>query len=70
MLFIYLEQEIFSTSFYHLKTNKLALKKGPIRIVHLSDLHSKTFGYRNKRLIKKIKKLNPDFLQHKILDIL
>lgn len=62
MLFIYLEQEIFSTSFYHLKTDKLVLKKGPIRILHLSDLHSKSFGYNNKRLIKKIKKLNPDLI--------
>lgn len=61
-LFIYLEQEIFSTSFYKLKTNKLKLKKGPIRIVQLSDLHSKSFGYQNRRLIHKIKQLNPDLI--------
>lgn len=61
-LFIYLEQEVFSTSFYTLKTDKLKLKKGPIRIVQLSDLHSKSFGRQNRRLIKKINQLNPDFI--------
>ena len=35
LLFIYFEQEVFSTSFYKLKTDKLNLKKGPIRIVQL-----------------------------------
>lgn len=61
-LFIYFEQEVFSTSFYKLKTDKLSLKKGPIRIVQLSDLHSKSFGRQNRRLIRKIKQLNPDFI--------
>ena len=62
VLFFYGEQEIFSTSFYRMKTNKLTLKKGPIWIVHLSDLHSKSFGYKNRRLIRRIKHLNPDFI--------
>ena len=62
LLFIYFEQEVFSTSFYKLKTDKLNLKKGPIRIVQLSDLHSKSFGRQNRRLIQKIKRLNPDFI--------
>lgn len=60
--FIYAEQEVFSTSFYQLKTNKLSLKKGPIRILQLSDLHSKSFGFQNRRLIRKIKQLNPDII--------
>lgn len=62
VLFFYGEQELFSTSFYQLKTKKLRLNKGPIRIIHLSDLHSKSFGYQNRRLIRKIKHLNPDFI--------
>ena len=62
ILFCYGEQELFSTSFYPLKTKKLRLTKGPIRIVHLSDLHSKSFGHQNRRLIQKIKHLNPDFI--------
>ena len=62
LLFIYFEQEVFSTSFYKIKTDKLNLKKGPIRIVQLSDLHSKSFGRQNRRLIQKIKRLNPDFI--------
>ncbi len=62
VLFFYGEQEIFSTSFYRIKTNKLTLKNGPIRLVHLSDLHSKSFGYQNQRLTKAIKRIHPDFI--------
>ncbi|MDE7087280.1 MAG: metallophosphoesterase family protein [Clostridia bacterium] len=33
-----------------------------LRIVHLSDLHGKSFGKNNKRLLKKVKKLSPAFI--------
>lgn len=36
----------------------------PVRIVHLSDLHGKSFGKDNAKLIEKIKKLNPDFIAY------
>ena len=33
-----------------------------IRIVHLSDLHSKNFGGREKAILESLKRLNPDFV--------
>ncbi len=38
------------------------LTEGKVRIVHLSDLHDKTFGKENKKLLSKVKKLNPDLI--------
>ena len=35
---------------------------GGRKIVHLSDLHGKKFGRDNKRLVSKIRKLNPDVI--------
>ena len=32
------------------------------RIVHISDLHNTEFGFRNKKLIRKIKDANPDII--------
>lgn len=48
-----------------LKTTKLKVKlntKNKIKIVQLSDLHSKNFGKDNKVLENKIRKLNPDLI--------
>lgn len=33
-----------------------------VKVVHLSDLHGKSFGRKNERLIKKIAAQNPDFI--------
>lgn len=33
-----------------------------MRIVHLSDMHSKSFGQNNSKLLDKVKKLNPDII--------
>lgn len=34
----------------------------PFRIVHLSDLHAKRFGKKNRRLVRAVKKLKPDII--------
>ena len=62
LLFFYFEQNSLSTTTYRLKTDKLKREDGPLRIVQLSDLHAKSFGSKNGRLVKKIKKLNPDLI--------
>jgi len=33
-----------------------------IKIAHLTDLHSKNFGYREKKIVEMLNKLNPDFI--------
>lgn len=58
ILFFYYENNI-------IKITKIKLKKdikGKVKIVHISDLHSKVFGNNNKVLVKKILKLKPNLI--------
>ncbi|MBD5583977.1 MAG: metallophosphoesterase [Clostridia bacterium] len=48
-----------------LKTTRYSFNgkvESPVKIVHLSDLHGKSFGAKNARLIAKIVKEKPDFI--------
>ena len=44
------------------RTEFFNTNKDKIKIVHLSDLHRRSFGKHNKRLIKKISSLKPDII--------
>ncbi|MFR9207357.1 MAG: metallophosphoesterase [Lachnospiraceae bacterium] len=55
-LFCYCRTTLFHTRI-KIKTNKL---KNGLRIVHLSDLHSKIFS--RNRLFREVKRENPDFI--------
>lgn len=57
--FLYFELETLQVSSFKVQTDKL---KNEIKIIHLSDLHSKKFGVNNERLIKKVFKLQPDVI--------
>lgn len=54
-VFLYLQNNIIDVTKYELKSNKFNRN---IRIVHLSDLHSKPFY----KVLKKVKELNPDII--------
>ncbi|MBR4950210.1 MAG: metallophosphoesterase [Clostridia bacterium] len=58
ILFIYIDNNILIKEEYNLYS------KVPkeIKIIHLSDLHGKSFGKNNSRLLKKIGKENPDLI--------
>lgn len=58
-LFVRFNNSCIKTTFYGVNTGKLSQS---VRIVHLSDLHGKSFGRRNEKLIAKVKKLTPDFI--------
>lgn len=49
-------------SHYSIETDKLSSDSDPIKIVHLSDLHSKRFGNGQKNLIEIIEKEQPDLI--------
>lgn len=60
---------LFAVENYSLETEREVISSEKItedfdgfRIVHLSDLHCRSFGMKNRRLIKKIKKLRPDIV--------
>ena len=49
----------FSVSFYTVESEKI---KKPVRTVHLTDLHTTSYGEKNADLINRIISLKPDFL--------
>ncbi|MDO4282239.1 MAG: metallophosphoesterase [Clostridia bacterium] len=47
---------------YTYESEKIPSEFNGVKIVHISDLHSKRFGKNNGVLINKIEKLNPDYI--------
>lgn len=54
-IFLYLQNNIIDITQYDLKSDKI---KGKVKIVQLSDLHSKPF----KKVLKKLDEINPDII--------
>ncbi len=62
ILILFLYKNILTVSKYNVVSNKIPKSFEGYKIVHLSDLHSKSFGRNNIRLINKIESLNPDIV--------
>lgn len=60
LIFLYYENNKIDISNYKITSNKI--KNEDLKILHLSDLHCKSFGKNQKYLIKKIKNINPDII--------
>lgn len=56
--FVYFETNAIAISKYKLNAGL----KSPVKIVHITDLHAKEFSKGNKKLIEKIKSLEPDIV--------
>ena len=64
LICIYLSHNINTLEIaqYTIKNKKIPKEFDGYNIVQISDLHSKLFGENNKKLIQKIKSLNPDIV--------
>ncbi len=62
ILWIFIEQRLLMTKKYRIKYNQPLPALHPTRLVLLADLHNRTFGSANQRLIKRIDSLKPDFI--------
>jgi uncharacterized protein len=62
IIWILIERKQLVTTRYTVKSEKLAKAFDQTRFVILSDLHNSTFGKNNKRLIRKIERLSPEFI--------
>lgn len=62
LFFGHLSNSHLSVSDYTLSHKTSQKRSSDLSIVHISDLHNKNFGYRQSRLIHKIKTLRPDFI--------
>lgn len=61
-LSIYNSNNNISVSKYKIKSSKIPDNFSNFKILQLSDLHNKTFGNKNKNLIKKINKIAPEII--------
>lgn len=58
-LFIWCNNSWLKTTYYRLNANGI---ENDVRIVHISDLHGKSFGRKNFKLVSKIAEVSPDFI--------
>lgn len=62
LLFCWFENKHLTVTYYSYESSKLAQAFDGFRIVQISDLHNASFGFDNKNLLQKIKKLEPDII--------
>ena len=62
ILWIIIEQKLLMITKHTMSSSKLPTQTGEIDFVLLADLHNRTFGRNNNRLIRKIDNLSPDFI--------
>ncbi|MGE4282798.1 MAG: metallophosphoesterase [Clostridia bacterium] len=62
LLFLYYENNFITITNVTIKSNKLPQSFNGYKIVHLSDLHSKSFGESQRNLIRKIRNIEPDLI--------
>ncbi len=59
---LYIDANYIEISSFKVLSDKVPESFDGVKIVHLSDLHSKEFGAGNKRLLKKINDIKPDII--------
>lgn len=59
---VYIDSNILEISNFSIKDNKIPDKFSGYKILHLSDLHSKSFGNKNDKLVEKINEINPNII--------
>lgn len=62
MVLIYISNNCLKITKYKYKNNKIPNSFNKLKIVHISDVHGKTFGKNNAIFIDKVKKINPDII--------
>lgn len=62
LFFMHISNNHISTSVHTLSFRTHKKDKASLSIVHISDLHNKNFGFRQSRLIRKIRTLHPDLV--------
>lgn len=62
LICILVSSNFLVTKKYTYESKKIPEEFDGIKILHISDLHSKRFGKNNEKLINQIKKINPDYI--------
>lgn len=61
-VFCFWQNNMLTVSEYSYKTDKIGTRLDGFKIVQISDLHNKSFGKNQKRLVEKIERLSPDII--------
>lgn len=59
---IYISNNCLVIKKYNIKNKKIPDKFDGLKIIHISDVHSKIFGNNNEKVIQKVKDINPDII--------
>lgn len=59
---LYIDNNVIEISEHEVYFDNLPKEFANVRILHISDLHSKSFGRNNEQLCKKIRKIDPDYI--------
>lgn len=62
VFFLFLDNNYIVTRNIYIDSKRVPIELNGFKIIHLSDLHSKYFGKKQKRLIEKVKNQNPDII--------
>ena len=62
IIWAFIEQKLLVTTKYVIKSARLPKQFNHTKLVVLADLHNRTFGNNNERLIKRIEELKPDYI--------
>lgn len=66
----YFENNSISLSEIGIKSDKIASEFAGYKIIHLSDLHDKSFGRDQKYLVKIIKENHPDLIVFMVIQLM
>ena len=62
LLLIYISNNCLKHVKYEVETDKLPDNIEHLKIVHITDVHSKLYGENNKKVIDMVNSINPDFV--------
>lgn len=62
LILIYISNNCLKVTRYIVKNNKIPESFDGLKIVHISDVHSKIFGKNNYKFFEKINEINPDMI--------
>lgn len=62
LLLIYISNNYLKHVKYEVETDKLPDNIESLKIVHITDVHSKIYGENNKKVIDMVNSINPDFV--------
>lgn len=59
---LYIDNEILEINSFEISSEKIPTQFNGFKILHLSDLHDKSYGSNNSKLLEKIDKISPDII--------